>query len=543
MKKFILLVSLFSTIGGLSQTLDKRLHKNTEDQLKPKDFTASNRGKLSSSEYYLCDDDGDGYTSIDIAYIESQIASDLVFDDDDLYAVIIGTSTGNLIKVDSFLETNPQQQILCNFSFGLTDVAIDPDKNYYICNGGGVYLVNTSTCTNTLVSSSVGFGFLNSLSFDKQGNLYQGYSNDSKVYRSDASDLSTPYVWHDFGIGGAGGDFVQIGNKIYISWINNGSVFELLEVTVDTNNNYISHIELGAIQPETYGLATELGKLYGITPTYLYQIDLQTFEFTTILTNQNISEGSWWGASGLHEAVNVEISSYASYEDAEDEQDPLPNTWTNTTADEQTIYIRIDYPDTNIPDIIEVVVVIDVKPTINTTNIFDFCENRSITFNILETNEKLVDNPSDYRISYHESINDAQNNINVLNPASGSLPLTEDLYLRVEKTRSECYDIFSLASLIPENVSITLDVPEFFTPNNDRNHDTWHIKDKEKYAYTIINIYDRFGRLIKTIDSNSEGWNGYYNNQILPCSDYWYVANTFCDSQVIQTKGHFTLKL
>jgi gliding motility-associated-like protein len=47
------------------------------------------------------------------------------------------------------------------------------------------------------------------------------------------------------------------------------------------------------------------------------------------------------------------------------------------------------------------------------------------------------------------------------------------------------------------------------------------------------------GKLIKQIDSKTEGWNGIFNGQKMPASDYWYSA-TLEDGRVMT--GHFTLK-
>lgn len=81
-------------------------------------------------------------------------------------------------------------------------------------------------------------------------------------------------------------------------------------------------------------------------------------------------------------------------------------------------------------------------------------------------------------------------------------------------------------------------VPLFFTPNNDGNNDTWKVKDPLN-EIEVVYIYDRYGKLLKTLYNFQEGWNGYFNNQAMPVNDYWYVI-TFKNGN--KTTGHFTLK-
>jgi len=80
--------------------------------------------------------------------------------------------------------------------------------------------------------------------------------------------------------------------------------------------------------------------------------------------------------------------------------------------------------------------------------------------------------------------------------------------------------------------------PYFFTPNSDNNNDYWHIINAVTEKDLIVFIYDRYGKLIKSLRSNEKGWDGTFNGHPLPTTDYWFVA--------IRTdgkthKGHFSL--
>jgi gliding motility-associated-like protein len=55
----------------------------------------------------------------------------------------------------------------------------------------------------------------------------------------------------------------------------------------------------------------------------------------------------------------------------------------------------------------------------------------------------------------------------------------------------------------------------------------------------VIRIFDRYGKLLKQIFPNSNGWDGTFNGQALPSDDYWYTV-VLEDGREI--KGHFALK-
>ncbi|MBV1923728.1 MAG: T9SS type B sorting domain-containing protein, partial [Flavobacteriaceae bacterium] len=88
-----------------------------------------------------------------------------------------------------------------------------------------------------------------------------------------------------------------------------------------------------------------------------------------------------------------------------------------------------------------------------------------------------------------------------------------------------------------------IDFPQFITPNQDGYHDTWNIIGIATGDPTAkIYIFDRFGKLLKQISPLGEGWDGNYNGNPLPSSDYWFkVEYTENDIQK-EFKGHFTLK-
>jgi gliding motility-associated-like protein len=86
---------------------------------------------------------------------------------------------------------------------------------------------------------------------------------------------------------------------------------------------------------------------------------------------------------------------------------------------------------------------------------------------------------------------------------------------------------------------VLVDFPKYFTPNGDGINDRWFIRGIRGFPGAKVTIFDRYGKLLKELTSNSEGWDGTYNGQMLKTSDYWFVVSL---TPLRQVRGHFTLK-
>ena len=94
-----------------------------------------------------------------------------------------------------------------------------------------------------------------------------------------------------------------------------------------------------------------------------------------------------------------------------------------------------------------------------------------------------------------------------------------------------------------EQVTI-IDYPHFFTPNGDGINDTWAIIGQEGIPISQIYIFDRFGKLLAQLDPDGAGWDGTYNGNQMPGSDYWFkiIYIEGADSTQKELKAHFSLK-
>jgi gliding motility-associated-like protein len=87
-----------------------------------------------------------------------------------------------------------------------------------------------------------------------------------------------------------------------------------------------------------------------------------------------------------------------------------------------------------------------------------------------------------------------------------------------------------------------IDYPRFFTPNGDGINDTWNVAQTTQLSDVTITIYDRYGKLLKSITPETSGWDGTYNGQQLPETDYWFKMLYVEDNVQKQLTGNFSLK-
>jgi gliding motility-associated-like protein len=58
----------------------------------------------------------------------------------------------------------------------------------------------------------------------------------------------------------------------------------------------------------------------------------------------------------------------------------------------------------------------------------------------------------------------------------------------------------------------------------------------------VIYIFDRFGKLLNEIRPQGNGWDGTYNRNDLPATDYWFKVIFEENGKMVEFKSHFSLK-
>ncbi len=94
----------------------------------------------------------------------------------------------------------------------------------------------------------------------------------------------------------------------------------------------------------------------------------------------------------------------------------------------------------------------------------------------------------------------------------------------------------------PPQVVLIIDYPRFFTPNGDSFNDVWYVEGIDTFDKATFYIFDRYGKLLKSYGKNFSGWDGTYNNNPMPSSDYWFLLEVEDSRGSFEVKGHFSLK-
>ncbi len=405
-----------------------------------------------SDVFSFCDANQDGVTPIDLEAIQNYTLNNHIGAFGSRQGIYLCTRLKRLHLITN-LDNSPQKSQLCaGFSsavgnaFGFLDVAIDQNGDSYVSSYGKIFKVDQAMCVELAAIDLNIDGGITALSFDRHHNMYLG-GFDSAIYRLNNGNYSTPVLWHDFGQGAAAGDFVMWNNKMYVAW-NTTSGCRLYEVTVDGNTQYVSHSDLGALPDNTFGLASELGRLYGVTPDRLYLVNQNPLTFTAVLDNNNPND-QWYGAAGRHEAVHFETAVFASYSDAQTTTNALPAIWTNTTPFAQTVYVAIRNVQSGQQIIVPIEIAVNPAPfyhdPVNTTHCAG--DPDAHQFDLQSFTAGILGSQAGIGVSYHDNAADAHAGIHPL-PDVVSIADTKTVFARLTSA-SGCSTVFDFTLTVP----------------------------------------------------------------------------------------------
>lgn len=97
-------------------------------------------------------------------------------------------------------------------------------------------------------------------------------------------------------------------------------------------------------------------------------------------------------------------------------------------------------------------------------------------------------------------------------------------------------------SQLTENNILVIGYPKFFTPNGDTYNEYWNISELRNQLNCRIQIFDRYGKLLKEISPKELGWDGTFVNRPMPADDYWFTVEYLENSSIKIFKSHFSLK-
>lgn len=263
---------------------------------------------------------------------------------------------------------------------------------------------------------------------------------------------------------------------------------------------------------------------------------------------------------------------------------PLPTNYINTTANLETIYVKISniaecYPTYTIQlqvnsfsqDVSNVTLGLCDGNTIQLNAGSGFS---SYLWNTNETSQTInVNSPGVYTVTLENSFNcvitrtftvvgsefATIDNINITDFSLSNSALIEvsgsgnyeysldginyqdtNLFTNLEPGEYTVYvNDKNGCGLVFETFYI-LDYPKFFTPNGDGYNDVWQIKnlDKRGFENAKITIFDRYGSLIKQINNPNDYWDGTLRGNNLLSQDYWFALELPNGKTI---RGHFSL--
>ena len=293
--------------------------------------------------------------------------------------------------------------------------------------------------------------------------------------------------------------------------------------------------------------------------------------------------------------VGLEVVYYQTYDDALVENNPLGSTFTNTVAYNQTIYARVENNNACF-GISEVQLTVFELPNIETQAETLYCLNFFPETIVLDGGV-INDSPSNY--SYDWSTGENTTSIEVNQPGTYTVRVTntngcfKDRTISVlpsniatitdieviDATRNNSITVFvsgegdyeyaidningpyqdsnlftdvqpglhtvyvrdkNNCGIVEELVSV-IGFPRYFTPNGDDKNDFWQVYGitEQFQPNTSILIFDRYGKLLKELNPIGPGWDGTFNGNKMPTSDYWFRVK-LQDGRTFSS--HFTLK-
>lgn len=277
---------------------------------------------------------------------------------------------------------------------------------------------------------------------------------------------------------------------------------------------------------------------------------------------------------------------YSSSSDAFSMINAMSSNFTNTSSP-QTVYIRAQ-GTTGCPYIIDFRLIVLVKPVVAISPIRILCKDSVITLNAgsgydsyLWSNGATssainVNSPGLYTVTVSNNYGflicttvatitvvesappasiqiDVQDWTNEENVITVSVPTAGDYEYSLDNSNYQSSPVFTglqsgvytvyvrdinRCGMIFQQV-YALSYPNFFTPNGDGIHDYWNVRYSSYEPNLKVVIYDRYGKIIKSLRGSDFGWDGTYNGKLVPSTDYWFVV-TRTDGTT--HKGHFSMK-
>jgi len=283
------------------------------------------------------------------------------------------------------------------------------------------------------------------------------------------------------------------------------------------------------------------------------------------------------------------VTYHATLDDANNNENSLPSSYTST-ANPQTIYARIQSQGGDCFDTTDFKLIVNKKPNLKEDENVAYCKNSypqtitlhagnlspsvnltylwstgatsqaievnqsgvytvtattnfgcesTRTITVTESETAIIDfsvqgNPGDYSIVVNASglgdyVYALDNEFGTYQSSSVFSNVSPGPHTVFVKDTNECGTVSAQVFVVG--------FPNYFTPNGDGVNERWNIIGSTQNILQA-NIFDRYGKLIYSFSGNSYGWDGTFNGEKLPATDYWFFAKMADGKEV---RGHFSL--
>ncbi len=186
---------------------------------------------------------------------------------------------------------------------------------------------------------------------------------------------------------------------------------------------------------------------------------------------------------GNSENDSLNISFHESLDHAQNNTNPLPNDFTNTSPNDQIIYVRIE--DSQFPDCFSTttlnLTVLPAPEAFDTTLLQcdqDFSPDGITLFNLNEANSLVSNTPDQVSIAYFESFEEAQDNLQPLDYNYSNTTNPQIIFARVFDPSSGCYSISQVSLEVSTTQISDYEVPGVCDePNSEDGINTFDLNE------------------------------------------------------------------
>jgi VCBS repeat-containing protein len=207
----------------------------------------------------------------------------------------------NLFRIDVNAAGEGTKVLVGNTGTVMVDIAMGADGRLFGVSGNSLFSINTTNGASTFVGH-MGNGVNGAaLSFGADGLLYN--SNGSTIFRFNPNTPShTTAFWTNPAGGIPAGDFLTVGDKIFVSWLTPAGATQLLQLDLNAAGAVASSTVLGHLPNETFGLALGPdGSIYATTGNTIFKLAVPNAPISGIIPSTAVSgsaiSGVYFGAT------------------------------------------------------------------------------------------------------------------------------------------------------------------------------------------------------------------------------------------------------